>query len=254
MPGPNEVRIAVSAWGVNFIDVLATVGLHPVITEPRFVPGHEIAGVVEQVGAQVTDIAPGDRVAALVGDGGYARHVITPSYLVMPLPSAFSFHHGATVYGTSSAPDKLRWLREVGVQFPINYKERDFADAVRDLTQSAGGDVIIDSLSGDAITRGFSVLKNGGRFIEMPAGAALQVPSLDPAALFLKNQRFMGVNIAHLMSEPVRLVSTRSRLADLLGAGIIKPVIGHRVPLTSLPEAHQILRERRNFGKVVLTP
>ena len=60
-PDDGEVRLRHTAIGLNYIDVYFRSGLYP--AEPPFVPGLEAAGVVEAVGAGVTNLAPGDRVA-----------------------------------------------------------------------------------------------------------------------------------------------------------------------------------------------
>ena len=60
-PGPDEVLVRHTAVGLNFIDVYHRTGLYPV--EPPFIPGVEGAGVVEEVGDDVGDLEPGDRVA-----------------------------------------------------------------------------------------------------------------------------------------------------------------------------------------------
>ncbi|MGB2639761.1 MAG: alcohol dehydrogenase catalytic domain-containing protein, partial [Candidatus Acidiferrum sp.] len=68
-PGPNEVRIKVQACGVCFSDHLVKDGLWPGIVYPR-VPGHEVAGVVDEVGKEVTEWKKGDRV----GTGWHGGH------------------------------------------------------------------------------------------------------------------------------------------------------------------------------------
>src|ERR1700722_6385378 len=70
--GAGAVRIAVRAASVNFPDVLLVRGLYQARMEPPFVAGTECAGVVTEVGPQVSGIAVGDRVLTLVGSGGFA--------------------------------------------------------------------------------------------------------------------------------------------------------------------------------------
>jgi NADPH:quinone reductase len=83
-PGPGQVRIAVEAAGVNYIDVYFRTGLYPRPTP--FVPGLEGAGVVEAVGAGVKDLAPGDVVASAGAPGFYAEHVNAPAERLVRVP------------------------------------------------------------------------------------------------------------------------------------------------------------------------
>jgi len=77
-PGPDEIRIAVAAAGVNFADVSARAGLYPDAPKPPMVVGYEVSGVVDEVGAGVTRFAAGDRVLALTRFGGYSSTVVVP--------------------------------------------------------------------------------------------------------------------------------------------------------------------------------
>jgi synaptic vesicle membrane protein VAT-1 len=90
-PGPGEVVIAVRAFGVNFADVLARVGLYVQAPKPPFAPGFEVAGVVAAVGPGVTELQPGDRVASLTEFGGYATQVRVPAMAACPIPEGMDF-------------------------------------------------------------------------------------------------------------------------------------------------------------------
>ena len=74
-PAAGEVRIKVLATGVGRTDVNYRYGYSPFSPRVPFVPGYEIMGVVEAVGAGVTRVAAGDRVAALTGHGGYTEMI-----------------------------------------------------------------------------------------------------------------------------------------------------------------------------------
>jgi NADPH2:quinone reductase len=94
-PGPGEVLIDVRAAGVNFPDVLLSYGKYQFKPPPPFVPGGEAAGVVQAVGAGVTSVAPGDRVAATVIHGAFAERIVVPEGAAVKLPDAVSFEIGA---------------------------------------------------------------------------------------------------------------------------------------------------------------
>jgi len=94
-PGSGEVLIEVRAAGVNFPDVLLTYGKYQFKADPPFIPGGEAAGIVRAVGAAVTEVAPGDRVATTMMSGAFAEQIVVPEAAVVKLPDAVTFEVGA---------------------------------------------------------------------------------------------------------------------------------------------------------------
>ena len=86
--GAGEAVVRIEACGVNFIDVYHRTGLYPVATP--FTPGMEGAGVVESIGAGVTDVKPGDRVAYAMQLGSYREQVAVPAWKLVKLPAKVS--------------------------------------------------------------------------------------------------------------------------------------------------------------------
>ena len=83
-PKPGEARVKIEASGVNFIDIYQRTGLYPLNTP--FTLGMEGAGVVDAVGAGVTEVKPGDRVAYAMVSGSYAEYAAVPAAKLAPLP------------------------------------------------------------------------------------------------------------------------------------------------------------------------
>ena len=103
-PGPGQITVDVRAIGCNFFDILMVQGKYQVRPPFPFSPGSEIAGVVREVGGGVTGLAPGERVFAMPGWGGYASVAVVPAASVVRMPSSMSFDEGAAfgiVYQTS---------------------------------------------------------------------------------------------------------------------------------------------------------
>jgi NADPH2:quinone reductase len=95
-PGQGEVRIAHKAVGLNFIDVYQRTGLYPM--QLPHAMGMEAAGIVEAIGAGVTHLKVGDRVAyASQPPGAYAQARVMPAAQVCPLPDRISFEEGAAM-------------------------------------------------------------------------------------------------------------------------------------------------------------
>jgi NADPH:quinone reductase-like Zn-dependent oxidoreductase len=96
-PGPGEVRVRVRATGVGATDLTMLDGSYPFAPRIPFVPGYEVAGVVDAVGAGVTGFAHGQRVAALTVWGGYAEYVVRGAEHFLPIPDAVSDPEAAAV-------------------------------------------------------------------------------------------------------------------------------------------------------------
>ena len=92
-PGPQDALIKVAAAGVNFIDVYFRIGLYK--ADLPLTPGNEAAGVVEAVGAEVTSVKPGDRVAYAMNRGAYAEYTVVPAASLVPLPDSVDFETAA---------------------------------------------------------------------------------------------------------------------------------------------------------------
>lgn len=103
-PGKGEVLVRTHAAGVNFPDVLMIRDLYQFKPPRPFAPGGEIAGEVEAVGEGVRNVAPGDRVLALTGHGGFSTHTIAGADRIIRIPDAMPYDDAACfifTYGTS---------------------------------------------------------------------------------------------------------------------------------------------------------
>jgi NADPH:quinone reductase len=130
-PGPGEVRVRHKACGVNFIDTYHRSGLYPL--ELPATLGVEGAGVVDAVGAGVTHVAVGDRVAyAAPRPGSYAEARVLPAAPVVKLPDAIDFERAAAMM-----------LKGLTVQYLLRRTrpQRDLAPGDHILWHAAAGGV-----------------------------------------------------------------------------------------------------------------
>ncbi|WP_417460617.1 NAD(P)H-quinone oxidoreductase [Kordiimonas sp.] len=95
--GPGEVLIRVRAAGVNRPDIVQREGRYPPPPGASDIPGLEVSGQVVAVGGQVSGLAVGDKVCALVPGGGYAEYCVAPAATTLPLPEGFDFIKGAAI-------------------------------------------------------------------------------------------------------------------------------------------------------------
>ena len=96
-PQPHEVHLQVRAVGINFGDLAMRAGLYGTVPPIPYSPGFEVAGLVERVGSEVTDWAPGDRCVALLRFGGYARDVVIDAHQLFRYPEGLSAEEAAAV-------------------------------------------------------------------------------------------------------------------------------------------------------------
>ena len=88
-PGPKQALVKIAASGVNFIDVYFRTGLYK--ADFPIALGNEAAGTVEAVGAEVTEVAPGDRVAYAMARGSYAEYAVVPASQLVKIPAHVDF-------------------------------------------------------------------------------------------------------------------------------------------------------------------
>ena len=108
-PGPDEVLIAVHAASVNYIDLLIARGHYQVRPDLPYVAGSEGSGQVIETGADVTHLAPGDRVATFHLTGAFAEEMVAKGRRTIALPDGVSFETGAaTLHNYVTAANALR--------------------------------------------------------------------------------------------------------------------------------------------------
>lgn len=312
LPGAGEVRIDVSAAGVNFADTMARAGLYEDAPPIPCVVGYEVAGRVSEHGEGVdSSLLPvGARVMAGTRFGGYAEQVVVPVADVIPLPEPLSFeqgaaipvnyatawagligygslqpgervlihaaaggvgiaatqiakHAGAEVWGTAS-PGKHDAIREQGVDHPLDYTTSGWDEDL------PGMDLIMDAIGGESFRRSYDLLRPGGRLIAFGASSILQgekrsIARALPQALRMmrgfnlidqmgESKAVIGLNMLRLWDDRGTLTPWIDPLQEMITSGAVRPVVSDVVPFADAPEAHRIIAERRNIGKVVLIP
>ncbi len=169
------------------------------------------------------DLRPGQRVLIHAAAGGVG-------HVAVQIAKA----RGAYVIGTASA-GKHEFLRGIGVDETIDYRETDFTEAVKD------ADVVLDTIGGDNALRSLRVLRPGGVLVSiLPVG---------PDDLYEEAER-LGVRALRMLVDADR--SGMEAIADLVGAGKLRATIAGTFPLADAAEAHALGDTGRTTGKLVL--
>jgi acyl transferase domain-containing protein/NADPH:quinone reductase-like Zn-dependent oxidoreductase/acyl carrier protein/NADP-dependent 3-hydroxy acid dehydrogenase YdfG len=303
-PGPGEVAIAVQAAGLNFRDVMWSMGLLPDealldgLTGPTL--GLECAGLVTEVGEGVRGLAPGDRVMAFA-PASLGSHAVTVAHAVLPIPPQMSFaaaatmpvafltaayalgqlaqiepgervlihgaaggvglaalqyarHRGAVVFATAGSDTKRALLRGLGADAVMDSRSLRFADDVMRLTGGEGVDVVLNSLSGEAMERSLAVLRPFGRFLEL---GKRDFYGNTPIGLrpFRQNISYFGIDADQLPTRRPKLAAKLfAEIAELLREGAIRPLPHRVMGFTEVVDAFRLMQSSGHIGKVVLTP
>lgn len=144
-PGKGQVLIRVHAAGLNFPDTLMIRDLYQFRPERPFAPGGEIAGEILSIGEGVTDLAPGDRVLAMIGHGGFVTHVAVDAGSVVKIPDVMPYEDAACfvfTYGTSLHALKDRAQLQAGETLLILGGASGVGAAAIELAKARGATVI----------------------------------------------------------------------------------------------------------------
>jgi NADPH:quinone reductase len=161
---------------------------------------------------------------------------------------------GATVISTASSDEKLKRLKPLGLDHGINYANESFVDAVRELTDGRGVDVVLDSIGGKNLVDGIDALAYGGTIVSV--GVAARAGSdIEAKSLWGKNNTLRGVYLGGAMLAEYPRV--HPMIGDLIGGvarGELHVEIDRIFALAEAAAAHEYLEGRTAFGRVVMTP
>ncbi|WP_049985693.1 zinc-binding dehydrogenase [Halobellus rufus] len=320
--GRDEALVDVKAGALNHLDVWTRRGLPGLDLPFPHIPGSDMAGVVTEVGADVTRVSPGDRVTLLAGtveeEGGgsefprrddptlaagfgiigedsrgvHSEYAAVPAENLVPVPEHVPWevagsvslvfqtawrmlihradvragervlvqgasggvghaavqiadYAGCEVYATASSAEKLDYAADCGADHGINYEEAPLVDAVYDLTDGRGVDVVVDHVGEATYGDSLKCLRKGGRYVTCGATTG---PNPDAALnrIFFDQLEVIGSTMA-----------TPEQAEEVLGLvwdGVFEPRIRETLPMSETARAHEIIENREGFGKVVVIP
>ncbi len=296
---PGTARIAVKAASVNFADSLVVAGQYQIRPDTPFVPGAEIAGVVEKVD-DLTDLAPGDRVAAFVGFGAMAEKAVAFGGSILPLPDSIAFvegaaipvaygtaYHalvdraglhpgqtllvlgaaggvglaaiqvgkalGATVIGAVSSEEKKRAVLETGADHAIRYDNTPLRDAINDITDGNGVDLVFDPVGGQMTEPALRSTKWGGSLLVI-GFASGTIPQIPLNLSLVKGNSIVGVYWGRFaMEHPEQSNDNNRRIMEWIRSGKLAPVVQKTFPLDEAAAALRWVAERNTVGRTVIT-
>jgi NADPH2:quinone reductase len=289
-PTPEQVLVNVEAGGLNFADLMTTSGGYANTPAPPLTAGREFAGRESSTGRRVMGYtqwaafaektvalrtlvwpipdnwtaeqgaafpvtfftayfaywkaglldSPGSRVLIQAVAGGVGTAAVQIGKIL-----------GIEMYGTSSSDEKLARVRELGLQHGINYKQRDYAEAIKDLTHGKGVDAVFEMLGGEHVAKSVKCVNDFGRIIVYGAATGA-TPQLDTRVLYAKGASVHGLWLSYLSANRPLMESAWKQLSEWITAGKLNPVIGKVFPLEEARDAYTLMQEGKNYGKIVL--
>jgi acyl transferase domain-containing protein/NADPH:quinone reductase-like Zn-dependent oxidoreductase/acyl carrier protein len=159
---------------------------------------------------------------------------------------------GAAVVATAGTPAKRALLHMLGVKHVLNSRDLRFAEDVKELTGGQGVDVVLNSLSGEAISRGLECLRPGGRFVEL---GKRDFYANTPLLLgpFRRNIAYFGVDVATLpVHMPEVAAEEFAELCRRVTDGRYRPLPHQVYSADRITDAFRSLRHSKHMGKVVI--
>ncbi|HEX4787140.1 MAG TPA: NADP-dependent oxidoreductase [Actinospica sp.] len=281
-PGAGELLVRVKAAGVNPVDWKVTAGYLDGALDVRLpvIPGWDVAGVVEAVGAGVREYAPGDEVYAyarlpIVKQGTYAELVVVPESYVAARPRTGSWAQagGLPLVGLTALWTLDAAQAGEGDTVLVHAAAGGVGSTAVQIAKARGARVI-----GTASPRNHDYLRElGAEPVAYGDGLAERVRELAPEGVDVAVDYVGGQSelSAGLIKDPSRLVSIADRqavefggkylfiepdakglaeLARLVDAGKLVVSVAHELPLEQAAEAYRISKQGRTRGKIVLVP
>nr|QKW94320.1 short-chain dehydrogenase/reductase SDR [Stigmatella aurantiaca] len=156
---------------------------------------------------------------------------------------------GATVFGTAS-PGKWEHVKKYGVAHVMNSRTLDFADEVLRITEGRGVDVVLNSLTGEYISRSADVLAKGGRFVEI---GKIGIWSAAEMAAHRPDVEYFSFDLGDVDGNAGLQVDLLADAVRGLEGGRLEPLPVKTFPLRQAEAGFRHLAQAKNIGKVVLT-
>jgi NADPH:quinone reductase-like Zn-dependent oxidoreductase len=180
---------------------------------------------------------------------------------------------GAEVFGTASA-SKHDAIRKLGVDHAIDYRTQDFEQEVMRITDGQGIDLAFDAQGPRSFRKDYRVLRQGGRLVmyglaEASSGTGRSIPKLIGSLALMptatmpwwkslqvmnENKGVFGLNMLSWWDREGSIERITGPLIEQIEDGGLEPIVAEAFPFERAGDAHQFIADRKNIGKVVLTP
>jgi putative PIG3 family NAD(P)H quinone oxidoreductase len=163
---------------------------------------------------------------------------------------------GVTVLATAGSDDKCRACEDLGAKQAINYRTADFVEAVRELTDGTGVDVVLDMVGGSYVARNLSALAVDGRLVLIGLMEGANLAEIDLRLVLGRRLTLTGSTLRpRTVEEKGRIAAAlRTEVWPLYERRAVGPVVDRILPLAEAAEAHRVMEAGAHVGKIVLAP
>jgi NADPH2:quinone reductase len=160
---------------------------------------------------------------------------------------------GITCYATAGSDAKCHFIEELGAYAAINYKNTDFVEEIKKLTEQKGVNCIIDIVGGDYFNRNLRALATGGRMICLSFLQGAETKA-NLAPILFKNLTIMGTTLRNKTTKQKAKIAEdlKNNIWPLVESGKIKPVISKVFHFHNVMDAHKLMESGRHIGKIIL--
>jgi NADPH2:quinone reductase len=161
---------------------------------------------------------------------------------------------GAKVIVTAGSDSKCEACLALGADHAINYKNADFVQQVKSLTDGKGVDVILDMVAGSYVAREIECLAEDGRLVIIAVQGGVKA-EFNAGMVLRKRLHITGSTLRPRSLEFKTAIAAelREKIWPLLASGAIKPVIHSEFPAADAAKAHVLMESNQHIGKIVLT-
>lgn len=163
-------------------------------------------------------------------------------------------HIGATLIGTAGSAEKVKLAKDYGASHVINYREDNFVERVKELTDGKGCDVVYDAIGKDTFPGSLDCLKPRGMWVSF-GNASGKISNFDIGMLSAKGSLYATrpTLYTHVASKE-DLAACANDLFDVVSRGIVKIEVNQTYPLQEAAQAHRDLEGRKTTGSTILLP
>jgi NADPH:quinone reductase len=161
---------------------------------------------------------------------------------------------GAKVIATAGGPEKVKICKDLGADVVIDYTSEDFVAIVKQETDGKGADVIYDPVGGDVFDRSRKCIAFDGRILVI-GFAGGRIPEAPVNHALVKNYSIVGVHWGLFARKyPEEVIKIHDNIVNLYKEGAVRPLIYKEFPFTSVPDALEVLADRKTYGKLIAIP
>ena len=162
---------------------------------------------------------------------------------------------GAKVFVTAGSAEKCEACVKLGADAAINYKEADFADSIKQFTNGAGVDVVLDMVGGPYAQRNLRCLAMDGRLVLIAFLGGPKVEQLDLTTVMIRRLTVTGSTMRPRTAAQKGAIaqSLLTKVWPKLEEGALAPVIHATFPLAEAAAAHRLMESSDHIGKIMLT-